>query len=193
MKWKVVIFDFDDTLFLKTTYEFIPNLKEMLVALRARQLTIMLLTYNKKAQSILKTSGHEKYFDMIVMMNSKEEFKSSLVQKTSLFSHVIDKSDILFFDNDPFNVYDMQTIGITSFLINPITGLFKDLMDTLLLQDFKGLKRKILKVLPKTYNYIDRTTYSQHLLQLDRLLHQQEDKRLHDMKPPPPHHEQQPT
>ena len=170
MKWKVVIFDFDDTLFLKTTYEFIPNLKEMLLTLRSRQLTVMLLTYNKKAQSILKTSGFEKYFDLIIMMNSKEESKSSLIQKTSLFSHVMDKSDILFFDNDPFNVYDMQTLGITSFLINPITGLFKDLIDMLLLQDFKGLKTKITKVLPKTYNYIDRTTYSQHLSQLDRLL-----------------------
>lgn len=169
MNWKAVIFDFDDTLYLKTTYEFIPNLREMLATLQLQRLTVGLLTYNTRALSILKSAGLDKYFDFIIMMTSKHEYKSKVTRDIPLYKETVDKREILFFDNDPFNVYDMETLGITSFLINPITGISKDMMDKLLVHDYKALKSKIVSILPRTYNYVQRTTYSQHLQILDRI------------------------
>lgn len=169
MHWKVVIFDFDDTLYLKTTYEFIPNLREMLATLQLQRLTIGLLTYNTRALAILKSGGYDKYFDFVIMMTSKQECKSTVIRETPIFQDVLDKREILFFDNDPFNIYDMQTLGITCFLINPITGISKEMIDKLLVHDYRSLQSKVFAILPRTYNYVDRTTYSQHLQELDKL------------------------
>lgn len=167
--WKVVIFDFDDTLYLKTSYEFVSNVCDMLIKLHSVGLKVGLLTYNVKALSILKTVGLDRQFDFVIMIASKSERKSRVIQEHPIYRTMMQKRDVLFFDNDPFNVYDMESIGITSFLVNPITGISKDFIEKIVCQDFCSLKSQILCVLPRTYNYVERTTLSQNLQVLDRL------------------------
>jgi FMN phosphatase YigB (HAD superfamily) len=169
--WKVIFFDFDDTLYMKTTYEFVPNLYDMLTTIRCNGIQLVLLTYNTKALAIMKAIGLERYFDFIIMIASKQERKSKVTKEHAAYLAVTNKSEILFFDNDPFNVYDMETLGITSILVNPITGLSKEFLSKILRKDFVSLKSGILSIMPRSYNYVERTTYSQNLQVLDRFLY----------------------
>lgn len=161
ISWKMVVFDFDDTLYMKTSYDFVPHVCEMLTLCSG--IPLILLTYNTKALSIMRSIGLENYFDYIIMIASKQQRKSTVISDHPCFRNVMNKSEILFFDNDPFNVYDMETVGVTSFLVNPITGLTKDLLGKIIRLDFASIYVNGMTLIHRTYNYVDRTTISQNL------------------------------
>lgn len=178
--WKVVIFDFDDTLFLKSSGEFIPQIGRRMRILRSMGLVLMVLTYNAKTLAILKSTKLDQLFDGIFMMENKAHRKSVMMTTHPVLTSIVDRQSILFFDNDPFNVYDMESIGITSFLVNPVMGLQWNILEGILTHQFKELKSRILQRITRNYNYIERTTGAQNLQVLDRL------ERLHGRGEAPP-------
>jgi len=171
MTWRWIIFDFDDTIYLKTNYEFIPKLSEIILRLRLARIPIGILTYNNKAMDILKNAGLLSSFEFVITIASKREWKSQVFQRTEVFKKMnFSKKNVLFFDNDPFNVYDMKKLGFTSFLVNPVIGLSQEFLEMLLGNDFERIKNNILKLMPKTYNYVERTTYTQNLSEIDSII-----------------------
>lgn len=170
MKWKLILFDFDDTLYLKSTYEFVPHLRDTLYRFRMLHVPIGILTYNGKALSILKNAGLHTSFDFVIAITSKSELKSDVLKRMMVYQDIPSKHEILFFDNDPFNIYDVQRLGITCFLVHPVNGISRDIIDCVLKHDYERYKTTLLQKMSRSYNYIERTTLSQNLQQLDRLL-----------------------
>jgi FMN phosphatase YigB (HAD superfamily) len=170
MEWKIVLFDFDDTLFLKTIYDIVPGLVEMLKTLIQKNIVIGMITYNHRATSILETYNLEKYFTFITHVRSKTEWKSTIFKTNPYFLNIKDKREILFFDNDPFNIYDMSKLGLTCFLVNPIHGISKDILMNLLQHNYKHLQTQLIESMYHLYNYVERTTYTQNLSQVELLL-----------------------
>lgn len=170
MEWKVVLFDFDDTLFLKTIYDVVPGITEIMNTLKQKNIIIGMITYNHRASSILEMYELEKYFTFITVVRSKTEYKSSIFKTNPYFTSMVDKREILFFDNDPFNIYDMSKLGLTCFLVNPIQGLSKDTIMTLLQYNYKLLQKQLSDHLLHVYNYVERTTYTQNLSQIEQLM-----------------------
>lgn len=170
MSWKLILFDFDDTIYLKTTYEFIPCIHDILYNIRVQKIPTGIITYNCKAIHILKSFGLDTCFDFIISISSKYEKKSDVLIKSKMWEQIPCKQDILFFDNDPYNIYTMKQIGLTCFLVNPVNGISRDTIDAILQQDYERLISRIKSTLPHTYNYIERTTMSQNLEQLEKLM-----------------------
>lgn len=168
--WKLLLFDFDDTLYLKSTYEFVPHLRDTLCRFRMLHIPIGILTYNAKAISILKNAGLHVSFDFVVAITSKSELKSDVIQRMMIYQDIPCKHEILFFDNDPFNIYDVQRLGITCFLVHPVNGISRDIIDCVLQHDYERYHATLLQKILRSFNYIERTTLSQNLQQLDRLL-----------------------
>lgn len=172
--WKLIIFDFDDTLYLKSTYEFVPYIHDMLCRFRSQRIGLGILTYNAKALSILRSANLEHMFEWVVAISTKTERKSDVLQRMSVYAdkNTQTQQDILFFDNDPFNIYDVQRLGITCFLVHPVNGISRDIIDCVLNRDYERYRHTLLQKVLRSYNYIERTTLSQNLEQLDRLLTQ---------------------
>lgn len=168
--WKLVIFDFDDTLYLKSTYEFVPYVHDILYRFRMNGIPMGILTYNSKALSILKSAGLDVSFEFIIAIPSKTETKSEVLQHVGKYLEIPSKHDILFFDNDPFNIYDIQRLGVSCFLVHPVNGISRDIIDCVLHEEYDKYRVLILQKILRSYNYIERTTLSQNLAQLDRLL-----------------------
>lgn len=172
-----MIFDFDETLYLKNMREFVPHIVKRLGEFKSRKFVMIVLTYNARALEILKNARLERYFNTIVMIENKALRKSAIVQSHPDIVSVLqpyDRRCMLFFDNDPFNVYDMSTIGIASFLVNPVVGLSWDLVDSLLdhrerHHGYETLRSRLLAHVIRNYNYIDRATLTQNLTTLDHL------------------------
>ena len=170
MSWKLILFDFDDTIYLKTTYEFVPNIHDILYNIKAMQIPIGIITYNSKAIHILKSFGLDTCFNFIISIASKYERKSDVLKKSNIWHEITSKKDILFFDNDPYNIYTMKQIGISCFLVNPVNGISRDIIDAILQKDYERISKHMSSTIPHVYNYIERTTMSQNLEQLDKLL-----------------------
>ena len=171
MNWKIILFDFDDTLYLKTIYDFVPGIQTFLQYLRQKNLIIGILTYNPKSTLILESYGLDKYFNFIKIIN-KSDKKSTIFKNDLHYLQILNKKEILFFDNDPFNIYDMSRLGICCFLVNPINGISKDTINDILQYNFKKLYKNILDKLSHSYNYVERTTLTQNLEQLEYLISQ---------------------
>jgi FMN phosphatase YigB (HAD superfamily) len=169
-EWKLFIFDFDDTLYLKSTYEFIPHIHDILFHVRMHGIPMGILTYSHRALSILQSHGLDTYFEFIVTVATTQDNKSETIQKVPLWNTIPDKRTILFFDNDSYNIYDMKKTGITCFLVNPVNGILKDTIHKLCAHDYQALYQTIRNTVPRTYNYVERTTLVQNLEQLDNLL-----------------------
>jgi predicted phosphatase len=168
---KLIIFDFDDTLFLKTTYDFIPNLKDLIRIKNEYHLIYGIVTYNKKAYQLLQTINMTNCFDFILHIDSKQKLKSTYIQDIiSKKKYTFEYSDILFFDNDPFNVFDVNSLMIHSFLVNPINGLCFFLFESLLNKQYMSLYNEYIHSISHTTNYIERTRLVQNLGQLKILI-----------------------
>lgn len=176
-EWKLIVFDFDDTLYLKSTYEFIPHIHDILFHVRMHGIPMGVLTYSHRALSILQTHGLDTYFEFIVTVATPQDNKSETIQKVPLWNTIPDKRTILFFDNDAYNIYDMKKTGVTCFLVNPVNGILKNTIHKLCSHDYETLYQHIRDTLPRTYNYVERTTLVQNLEQLDKLYFTEEIKR----------------
>ena len=64
----------------------------------------------------------------------------------------------------------MSKLGLTCFLVNPVNGLSKDLIMNLLKHNYKGMQKQLIESLGNVYNYVERTTYTQNLSQVEQLL-----------------------
>jgi FMN phosphatase YigB (HAD superfamily) len=170
MEWKIVLFDFDDTLFLKTIYDMVPGIVDILKTLIQQNIVIGLITYNHRANVILEQYELDKYFTFITHVRSKTEWKSTVFKSNPYFINIQNKREILFFDNDPFNIYDMSKLGLTCFLVNPINGICKDTLINLLQHNYKCIQTRLIDLLHRVYNYVERTTYTQNLSQIELLL-----------------------
>ena len=72
---KLIVFDFDDTLFLKTTYDFIPNMKNLVRIKNKYNLIYGIITYNQKAFELLETISMTHHFEFILYIYSKKKLK----------------------------------------------------------------------------------------------------------------------
>lgn len=170
MDWKLIVFDFDDTIYLKTQYDMIPYIYDVLFMIKKKNIPIVILTYNNRVFAILKHYELEKQFDFVIVIDSKFKNKSDIFKTHICFKGVKKKEEILFFDNDPYNIYDLSRLGISCFLINPVNGLKKEMIEDLLHCNFNKMRKNLLETLPNIYNYVDRTTNTQNLEQIDKLL-----------------------
>lgn len=170
---KLVLFDFDDTLFLKRKRVFIPKLLQMLQQLRSQHIHIVILTCNHKAKDIITSHHLDNFFQNIIYVDARAEYKSEKIIQI-LFPEYA-PSSILFFDNDPLHIYDVsKNCDIRSFLVNGYEGLKEDLVLLLVDHQYSNLRVCLQRELHNSSttegNYLtDRIVALQNLMELDKI------------------------
>jgi hypothetical protein len=112
------------------------------------------------------------HFEFILYIDSKKKLKSTYLQNIFVENkYTFEYSEIMFFDNDPFNIFDVHSsLNIPSFLVNPIHGLCLILFESLLNKKFLSLYNEYLLNVSYTTNYIERSRLVQNLEQFKKLI-----------------------
>lgn len=170
MSIKVILFDFDDTLFLKKKREFIPRIINILQELKFRKIICIIVTCNHKAVEIIKQHGIDHFFTDIIHVNSRTEYKSEKIKRRILSNY--QPSNMIFFDNDPLHVYDVSFhCDIRSFLVNPEYGLSEDLIFMFIDMSLPQLRQHCHRRLQDSNHHqlLDRYVSLQNLMELDKI------------------------
>lgn len=168
--WKLILFDFDDTLYIKRFYEFIPGIEDLLFKIKKKNISIGIITYNRNAKQIIETNNLEHFFDFVISVPNKTHKKSLYIEEFMNNNPIYNPYEILFFDNDPFNIYDVGSLNIPSFLVNPVNGLSENIFMKIIEYDFHSLLHYILSKINVVYNYVERTVLVQNLSQIRELI-----------------------
>lgn len=171
MSIKLVLFDFDDTLYLKKTRCFINDFDYILTYIKDRNLDCIIVTCNYKIFQIMQREKPKslQYIRDIIYVNAKSERKSDKVQPLLKYWKA---EEIVFFDNDPYHVYDVSTnCNVRSFLVNPDYGIEFTILQYLLNSDIQTVKNIITcKIFSKTISFIDKYCKSQNLTELEKCI-----------------------
>lgn len=111
--YDTAVFDFDGVLY--NGFNIYPNVKCMLTQLKRKNVKMFIASYNPFASYILSKNGLDIFFEAFYCYFDNKNKVSHLNQIMS--DHNIDKSQIVFFDDTPINVYSVSAIGITSSLV----------------------------------------------------------------------------
>jgi FMN phosphatase YigB (HAD superfamily) len=168
-RWAFVFFDFDDTLYLKDAYELSPNVMNVLEMIHSAGLPLGILTYNKRVHSLLEKLGLTHMFDSVLIVDRRTTPKSTVLQTSPPFRAITDKKTILFFDNDPLNVYDVSRTGVTSFLVNPVHGISLRFIEHLLTMKLQQMYNEYEREARGLCTYVERSVYVQNMSELYRL------------------------
>lgn len=163
---RTILFDFDDTLFLKKKRVFIPRIVPLLQELHARRVQCIVVTCNHKAVEIIKQHGFDHLFHDIIYVNARSEYKSDVINHRVLVHH--NPETLLFFDNDPFHVYDVSSrCNIRSFLVDPDNGISESVLfmltDSMMVDMRRHFNRGLQEALPNGYISI------QNLMEMDKM------------------------
>jgi hypothetical protein len=105
--WKLILFDFDDTLYIKRIYDFIPGIEDLLFKIKKKQITLGIITYNKNAKQILEINQLDHYFDFIISIDNKSQYKSFYLENFLNQNPIYNKNEIInflvVFESDPNN------------------------------------------------------------------------------------------
>lgn len=164
---KLVLFDFDDTLFLKKKRIFISSLLRILQHLRTQCVHIIVISCNHKASEIISQHNLSNFFDEIIHVNYNLENKSKKIKE--LILPYYDHEAILFFDNDPFHIYDVVTnCHIRSFLVNADYGLREEVIGMLVDRQYKQLRSLYLQ--NKNHpSFVEKVVSIQNLTELEKM------------------------
>lgn len=140
-KYKVYVFDLDDTLYLRTNEnvhykkEYHIKVKKYLQKLKTRNKIICLATHNKNPKKYLKEIGIEHLFDHVVYelknVNSNVNKIHEYTSKRSMLMEIMKKTgykkhNVIFFDDSDYNIDQVQSIGVKSIKVSRINGLNLD-------------------------------------------------------------------
>lgn len=141
MNYKVYVFDLDDTLYLHKvdlTYSYIYNfnLKKFLEKLKNKKITMCIATHNKYPYMLLDRLNIKHYFSHIISESKDTNITCNLIEnytsKIDMMNDIITKtnckkSEIIFFDDNTYNINQIESMGIKSILVSHTLGiLFND-------------------------------------------------------------------
>jgi len=169
--YRLIVFDFDDTIFLKTIEDFIPNFEKMLKCLKYKyHIDIGIITYNPKIyRHIFYYREYFKFIHIESVNIEKSKYLHEIMQTEDY-----DNKQILFFDNDPYNVYTISKLNIISFLVNPIQGIDQQLINIIIKHDKKEIYDLINQYkiyLSKILNYVERNCIVQNIIEMEKILY----------------------
>jgi HAD superfamily phosphatase (TIGR01681 family) len=130
-KKQLVIFDFDNTIYLykipeKLRLEYERKLQLYFFDLCKNGTILAIASYNKDAEEMCRKMNIREYFSIIVgdpSFYEKGGKVSMMLNIQRKFPHV-EKKDILYFDDDCDNVDDMRKYGVDSICVNSRKGIF---------------------------------------------------------------------
>lgn len=141
-KYKVYVFDLDDTLYLHTNNddkyktEYHIKVKKYLLKLKTQNKIICLATHNKDPMYYLKKINIEKHmFDHVVYelknVNSSVNKIHEYTSKRDMIMEIMvktgyKKNKVIFFDDSDYNIDQVQSIGVKSIKVSRINGLNLD-------------------------------------------------------------------
>lgn len=163
---RTILFDFDDTLFLKKKRIFIPRIGTILQELQTRHIQCIVVTCNHKAVEIMKQHQFDHLFHDIIHVNARSEYKSDVINHRVLAHH--DPKTMLFFDNDPFHIYDVSSrCDIRSFLVDPDHGISERVLFMLTDSMMLDLRRYCNRGLQEASS--NRYISLQNLMEMDKM------------------------
>lgn len=167
--YRLIVFDFDDTIFLKRIDDFIPHFEKLLKFLKNKyHLDIGIISYNPKIYQHI--FYYKDYFKFIHVESVDKSIFLHNIMKSEGYSH----REILFFDNDPYNVYTISKLNVISFLVNPIQGLDQQLLNIILKNnkhEISTLINQYKLYLCNILNYIERSRLVQNIIEMEKILY----------------------
>jgi FMN phosphatase YigB (HAD superfamily) len=157
-------------LYLKDVCELSPNITNILQLVHSFSIPVAIITYNKRVHTLLEKLGLEHLFDCVLVVDGRETTKSSVLTSCPLFMDIHDKKTILFFDNDPLNIYDVSSLGVTSFLVNPAHGITYRFVERIIHMTFNSMYEEFEREARRLCTYVERSVYVQNMCELRRLL-----------------------
>jgi HAD superfamily phosphatase (TIGR01681 family) len=136
--YKVYVFDLDNTLFLhnneeKYTEQYHQKVKNYLLNLKRDNKKICLATHNKYPRYYIEKLGLDyNFFDIIVYeLKDVNPFINSIREYTSKKDMILEiikkigcrKSQVLFFDDNYYNIREVRSINIKSVKVSPTFGI----------------------------------------------------------------------
>lgn len=134
--YKVFVFDLDDTLYLhkvninyKEKYD--EKVRAFLKELKAKNKILCILTHNRRPMMYLKSMKIDKFFDKIVF-ETKDIFDKCITNytpKNEMISIIIKEfkcnlNEIIFFDDNDYNIKQIESMGIESVKVSPKHGIY---------------------------------------------------------------------
>ena len=137
-KYKLAIFDMDQTLFHETIY---PNVKSILRTLKNANVRMAIASFNEHAKWLCDRYDISKYFDII-----EEGYCSGTQDVPGKMNHINNikkyytntdqsmmESDMIFFDDDPQNILDIkENTFITCVKVDPSIGIKKNIIELII-------------------------------------------------------------
>lgn len=168
---KLILFDFDDTLYLKRRRCFIRDFETILKYLQNHNIACIIVTCNYKAYDIIQSQKPEflMYIKDVIYVNANYEYKS---HKIMPLLNSWKPSEILFFDNDPFHVYDVsKNCNVRSFIVHPDYGVELRFINLLLNgTDIRLIHGDILSMISRNGTFLDRYYKTQNLSELEKMI-----------------------
>ena len=136
-KYKVFVFDLDNTLYLHNVdyyynKEYVRKVKIFLDILKTNNKILCIATHNKEPYSILGKMNMINYFDEIIYekrnVSPWTHYISEYTNKKEMLYEIINKinvsvNEVVFFDDVDYNINEVQSIGVKSIKVSPVTGI----------------------------------------------------------------------
>jgi len=138
--YKVFVFDLDDTIYLhglKSENDFHKNVRRNLEKLKNNNKKLYVATHNKDPFWYLRRLNILDLFEKVIYeqkdvspwINSITEYTSKADMINEILADLdptCSLDDIVFFDDNDYNIKDVSTIGVRSVLVDKVTGVVFD-------------------------------------------------------------------
>lgn len=172
--------DFDDTIYLKKQRQYIPQLERLLRFIKAQHIRCVIVTCNHKVNDLIAYQPHpllHEILDGIIYVKPRLEKKSDHIGEFLRSLPGVDPSTCLFFDNDPFHIYDVSRhCNVRSFNVHPNKGVDIDFLEAVVNATKDADVCKIRWALEEsiketsTHYFLERYRLSQNLGEVDKMM-----------------------
>jgi HAD superfamily phosphatase (TIGR01681 family) len=136
--YKIFVFDLDNTLYLhKANFnykeEYDEKVRTFLKELKMKNKILCILTHNRKPMMYLESMKIESFFDKIIfetrnICGLSANYISNYTPKDEMISIIIEEfkcnlNEIIFFDDNSYNIKQIESIGIESIKVSPKDGI----------------------------------------------------------------------
>ena len=122
----LIVFDLDDTLILwSQKLEIQEQIFPLLKDLYFNGHTLAIISHNPYAANICSANNISQYFTKIIG-TSEAISKAKTLEKLIIDLSWQDKSKIIFYDDDKYNIRQILDFGVLAILVNPIRGILDD-------------------------------------------------------------------
>ena len=137
--YKLFVFDLDYTLYLHSTSKYADEyhlkIKNFLEYLKNNNKHLYIATHNLLPMKLLKKLQIEELFNGIIKetkdVNPRDHSVKDYTSKKDMLLEILNKienqhytnDDVIFFDDNPYNITEVNKIGIRSILVNESSGI----------------------------------------------------------------------